>query len=125
MRDIVAAGEDEEAKKPHFEQMEGVLVRMEEVFNTCSEGKAFFGGDRIGFIDIAFGSLLSFLRFIEEMNGRNVLVEAKAPGLVKWAGSFAADPAVKGVLPETDKLVVFAKALQQKGAAAAAANTAK
>lgn len=119
MRNILAA-EDEEAKKPHFVQLEEVLVRMEDVLNKSSDGKAFFGGDKIGIIDIAFGSLLSCLSVIEEMNGRKVLVEARAPALVKWAGRFAADPAVKGLLPETDQLIEFAKVLQQKWAAAAA-----
>jgi hypothetical protein len=30
---------------------------------------------------------------------------------VKWAEAFAVDPAVKGILPETDKLVEYALAI--------------
>jgi hypothetical protein len=33
---------------------------------------------------------------------------------VKWAESFAADPAVKGILPETDKLMECAKVMIQR-----------
>ncbi|XP_061375526.1 glutathione S-transferase U17-like [Gastrolobium bilobum] len=117
----ILTAEDDEAKKPYFEQMEEVLVRMEDEFNKCSEGKAFFGGDKIGFIDIAFGSFLSWLYVTEKMNGKKMLDEAKTPALVKWASSFAADPSLKGLLPETDKLIEFAKVLQQKLRAAASA----
>ncbi|KAE9607123.1 hypothetical protein Lal_00026005 [Lupinus albus] len=120
MRNIVAA-EDEEAKKTNLIEVEEVVERMEEVFNKQSDGKAFFGGDKIGFIDIAFGSMLSWLSVIENMSGRKVVVETKTPSLVKWAKTFAADPAVKGVFPETDKLIEFAKALKQRWASAAAA----
>ncbi|KAI4314240.1 hypothetical protein L6164_027169 [Bauhinia variegata] len=58
MRRIIFT-KDEEAKKPNFEQMEEVRLRMEELLGKCSKGKGFFGGDQIGFIDIVFGSLLS------------------------------------------------------------------
>ncbi|KHN01153.1 Glutathione S-transferase U17 [Glycine soja] len=44
------------------------------------------------------------------MNGRKVLDEVKNPALAKWAETFV-DPVVKGLLPQTDKLIEFAKAL--------------
>jgi glutathione S-transferase len=105
---------DDESKKAYFEQMEEVLVRLEDVINKYSEGNVFFGGEKIGFIDIAFGSYLSWLRVTEKMTGKKVLDETKTPALVKWAEAFAADPSVKGVLPETDKLVEFAKGFVQR-----------
>ncbi len=43
-----------------------------------------------------------------------LLDEAKTPGLVKWAERFCADGAVKGVMPETEKLVEFSKVLLAK-----------
>ncbi|KAK7362091.1 hypothetical protein VNO77_04191 [Canavalia gladiata] len=110
--------ESEEERKPYFEMMEEVVWRMEDTFGKCSKGKPFFGGDRIGFLDIAFGSFLGWLSVIEHRCERKLLVEAKAPSLVKWAERFAADPAVKGLIPETDKLVQISKALQIKWRAA-------
>lgn len=101
---------DDEAKKSNNEQMEEVVMRLEDVFNKYSEGKPFFGGDQIGFIDIAFGCYLSWLGVLEKISGKKVLDEAKTPALTKWAEAFAAHPAAKGVLPETDKLFEFAKA---------------
>jgi len=40
-RSVLLAGDDE-AKRPHFEQAEEVLERLEEVLNKGSEGKTFF-----------------------------------------------------------------------------------
>ncbi|XP_027346150.1 glutathione S-transferase U17-like [Abrus precatorius] len=106
--------ESEEERKPYFEVLEEVLERMEDAFGKLSKGKAFFGGDRIGFLDIAFGCFLGWVSVIEHRYERKLLVEAKAPALVKWAERFAADPAVKGLIPETDRLVEISKSLQIK-----------
>ena len=119
MKSIITV-EGEEERKPYFEVMEGVVERMEDAFGKCSKGKDFFGGDKIGYLDIAFGSFLGWLSVIESLYGRKLLVEAKAPALVKWAERFAADPAVKGHIPETDKLVEISKPLQIKWRALAA-----
>ncbi|KAL1317390.1 hypothetical protein HN51_069472 [Arachis hypogaea] len=122
---ILEAGEDEEQKKPHFEQLEEeILVRLEEAFNKYSEGKSFFGGNKIGLIDIMFGSFLPVLGLIEEINGKKVLVDDKFPGLVNWAANFTANSAVTGTLPEIDRLILFAKAQQQKWALAYKATSA-
>ncbi|XP_029127725.1 glutathione S-transferase U17 [Cajanus cajan] len=107
----ILMAEDDEAKKPHLEQIEEVLEKMEEVFNKYSEGKAFFGGDTIGLIDIGFGSFMSWIRVTEDIIGIKVLDEARNPSLAQWAQSFAAHPSVKGLLPETPKLTEFAKLL--------------
>ncbi|MED6147013.1 glutathione s-transferase [Stylosanthes scabra] len=121
MKNILGGGEDEDEKKQHFEQLEEVFVRLEEAFNKCRDGKPFFGGNNVGFIDITFGSFLPLIRVIEEINGNKVISDEKFPVLANWAGNFAADSVVVGTLPEIDKLVLFTKALQQKWAAAKAA----
>ncbi|KAF7809209.1 glutathione S-transferase U17-like [Senna tora] len=90
--------EDDEARKTYFEEVEEGLVRMEDALEKCSKGKAFFGGDQIG---------------------------SKTPALVKWAENFGSDPNVKGLLPETEKLMEFAKLLQAKWKEAASAAAAK
>jgi glutathione S-transferase len=117
MQSIITV-EGEEERKPYFEVMEEVVEKMEEAFEKCSKGKPFFGGDMIGYLDIAFGSFLGWLSVIEHDYERKVLVEEKAPNLVKWAERFIADPAVKGIIPETERLVKLSKAFQIKWRAA-------
>ncbi|XP_041015149.1 glutathione S-transferase U17-like [Juglans microcarpa x Juglans regia] len=103
--------EQGEKKAALVKQVTEGLVLLEEAFQKSSKGKAFFGGDRIGYLDVAFGSMLGWLRATEKMGEVKLLDEAKTPGLVQWAESFCADGAVKGLIPETEKLVEFAKLL--------------
>lgn len=105
---LIKSSQGEEKAALVKQVIEG-LVLLEEEFKKSSKGKAFFGGDRIGYVDIAFGSMLGWLRATEKMGEVKLLDEAKTPGLVQWAESFCADGAVKGLIPETEKLVEFAK----------------
>jgi glutathione S-transferase len=113
MKGLLGAQGDE-ARKALLEQLFEGLALLEEAFGKCSKGKAFFGGDRIAFLDIAFGCFLGWLRATEKVSGLSLLNEAKTPGLLKWAHRFCADGAVKGVMPETEKLVEFSKVIMAR-----------
>ncbi|GMY20740.1 glutathione S-transferase U17-like [Fagus crenata] len=113
LRGLRVAQEDEERKALKGPVIEGIVL-LEEAFGKCSKGKAFFGGDQIGLIDIAFGCCLGWLKVTEKLSRVKLLDEEKTPGLVKWAERFCADGAVKGVMPETEKLVEFSKVLLAK-----------
>ncbi|KAI8572361.1 hypothetical protein RHMOL_Rhmol01G0192700 [Rhododendron molle] len=101
--------EAEEAKATIAQHMTEGLVLLEETFAKCSKGKDFFGGDNIGYLDIAFGSGLAWLRVVEMMTDVKLLDEAKMPGLFDWAERFCSHGAVKDVVPETEKLFNVAK----------------
>ncbi|KAF8378368.1 hypothetical protein HHK36_029707 [Tetracentron sinense] len=101
-----------EAKEAAIEQMSVGFVLLEEAFVKCSEGKGYFGGEKIGYLDIALGCFLGWIRVTEKMIGMKVIDEAKTPCLVGWAERFCADSAVKEVMPEIEKLEEFAKLLQ-------------
>lgn len=77
----------------------------------CSQGKPFFGGDQIGYLDIAFGCFLGWMKVSEGSLGIKILDEEKVSGLAKWAESFCSDEAVKDVMPETEKLAEFAQVI--------------
>ncbi|KAL0385665.1 UNVERIFIED_CONTAM: Glutathione S-transferase U17 [Sesamum radiatum] len=110
--------EGEEAKNAFEESGEDVVL-FEEAFTKCSKGQKFFGGERIGYLDIALGSLLSWIRVIEQACNMSFIDEAKTPNLYRWAHDFSAHVAVKDVLPDTDKVYQVAKFLLSaiKGAA--------
>lgn len=110
----IARGPTEEAKKAALEQVVEGLALLDDAFVKCSKGKAFFGGDRIGYLDIALGCFLGWVRVTEKTSRLKLLDESKTPHLVKWADSFCADASVKDVIPETDKLAEFAKVLMAK-----------
>ncbi|KAF8040067.1 hypothetical protein BT93_B2325 [Corymbia citriodora subsp. variegata] len=110
----IARAQGEEAKKAAIDQVAEGLSLLEDAFGKISKGKPFFGGDAIGFLDIALGCFIGWLRVTERTQGVKLLDEAKVPGLAKWAGRFCADGAVKGVMPETEKLAEFAKLIMGK-----------
>ncbi|KAF9590107.1 hypothetical protein IFM89_030855 [Coptis chinensis] len=51
------------------------------------------------------------LRVVEKLNGVELLNETKTPNLYAWSEKFCADLAVKDLLPETEKLLEFAKTM--------------
>lgn len=112
MRSIRGAeGKDE--KKRLIEEVKEGLTLLEDVFKNSSKGKAFYGGDQIGLLDIALGGFLGWLRVTEIANGVKLLDEGNTPELVKWAERFCAHCAVQDVMPETGKLIEFAKTLKR------------
>ncbi|KAJ7953728.1 Glutathione S-transferase family protein [Quillaja saponaria] len=111
--------DEEESKKQYIKQLEEVVVRMEDAFLNISKGKDFFGGNRIGYLDIAFGCFLGWMRMIEKLIGLKLIGEAKCPALAKWAERFAADAAVEGLIPESDKLIELYNPLKLKSKALA------
>ncbi|RWW39081.1 hypothetical protein BHE74_00055619, partial [Ensete ventricosum] len=101
----IAKAETEEAKAESAEQALAGLKLLEEAFEKLSKGKAFFGGDTIGYVDIALGAYLGWAKVIEQMTGLKLLDEEKTPLLAVWAERFCAHEAVKEVMPETEKLM--------------------
>ncbi|XP_078433271.1 glutathione S-transferase U17-like [Wolffia australiana] len=117
LREIRAASSEEE-RAASAEKIHVGMKLMEEAFKTCSEGGKWFGGDSLGYLDIALGCFLAWIRVTEEIFGLTILDETKCPQLSAWAVRFCAEEAVKEVMPETDKLAEFAKGLiaRQKAA---------
>ncbi|KAF7124408.1 hypothetical protein RHSIM_Rhsim12G0079300 [Rhododendron simsii] len=105
------AAKGEEEKSEASNRLFEMLILLEEVLVKCSEGgrKGFFGGDKIGYVDIALGCSLGWLKATEKLLGVKLLDAEKIPELVGWAERFCADDAVKGVIPETEELLEFSK----------------
>ncbi|ESW25859.1 hypothetical protein PHAVU_003G071300 [Phaseolus vulgaris] len=110
MKSIRGASEEDE-KKRLIEEVRKGLALLEDVFKDRSKGKGFYGGDRIGLLDIALGSILGWLRVVETLNGVKLLEQSNTPELLKWAERFSAHAAVKDVMPETERLLEFSKTL--------------
>ncbi|KAK2982910.1 hypothetical protein RJ640_006324 [Escallonia rubra] len=111
LRQLILFARGEEAKKVVQETQEA-LALLEEAFVKCSKGKAYFGGDSIGYIDITLGSLLGWLEVGEEAANVKFLDQSKMPGLVGWAKKFRLDDATKEVIPEAEKLKQTVKMIQ-------------
>ncbi|XAR64971.1 Glutathione transferase [Bertholletia excelsa] len=108
----IRMAQGEEAKLAAVQGVEEGLGLLEEAFENISKGRSFFGGDSIGYLDLAFGCFLGWLRAVEEVADIKLLVGEKTPQLAGWAERFCSHDAVKGVMPKTEMLVEIAKILQ-------------
>ncbi|KAI3729110.1 hypothetical protein L6452_17759 [Arctium lappa] len=86
-------------------QIREVAKLMEQVFVECSDGKAYFGGDNIGYLDIALGCFLGWITFSETLNNYKVFDETISPRLVEWAKKMRLHEAVKKARPTDDALL--------------------
>jgi glutathione S-transferase len=71
------------------------------------KGKRFFGGDTIGYMDVAASVLGPWLSVLEEVTGVTVVDENEYPALRRWSKEYNSDEALKQCVPDRDKLVAF------------------
>ncbi|KAI3467423.1 hypothetical protein Pfo_024086 [Paulownia fortunei] len=109
VRAILFADGEEAKKAAALEEANQGMALLEDAFIKCSKGQKFFGGDKIGYLDIALGCYLGWVRVTQKLGKVSLIDESKTPNLFKWSQDFSADVAVKDVWPETDKLLEFAK----------------
>ncbi|XP_047322498.1 glutathione S-transferase U17-like [Impatiens glandulifera] len=106
LRDYRSAKDDEE-KSAVLDKVKEGLAYLEEAF--VKGGAKFFGGENIGYLDIAFGSFLGWLKAAEKITDVKLLDASTTPSLAVWAENFLSHDSVKGVIPETEELVELAK----------------
>jgi glutathione S-transferase len=97
------------------EQEEGIVKAKENLKYLEEElkGKKFFGGERIGFADIALGWLAHDEGVYEEVAGMKLIAEDEFPLLSEWKRTFADAPIIKENWPPRDKLVIKFQAIRE------------
>ncbi|XP_044971499.1 probable glutathione S-transferase GSTU6 [Hordeum vulgare subsp. vulgare] len=93
---------------------------LEEGLRQCSEGKGFFGGDCVGYVDVLLGSMVPWVRATEKLSGDRLFDAGKAPLLAAWMERFSELDAAKAVFQDVDRVVEYAGAIQARLSAAAA-----
>nr|CAB3500346.1 unnamed protein product [Digitaria exilis] len=94
-------------KDQAVEQLSAALQLLEEAFVKLSQGKNYFGGDSVGYLDVALVSHVGWVKAAEKIAGVSILDKAKFPNLVAWAHRLCAHPAVADAIPHADKFVEF------------------
>ncbi|CAN6288961.1 unnamed protein product [Urochloa humidicola] len=100
-----AKTEDERTEKVN--EARAAIRQMEEAFAKLSEGKAFFGGDSIGYLDIVLGSCLFWFEAFRRTFGVEIISSDEAPLLAAWAERFGETAEAKKVVPEVDHAVQY------------------
>ncbi|KAL0358003.1 UNVERIFIED_CONTAM: Glutathione S-transferase U17 [Sesamum calycinum] len=88
MKELLRALGDE-AKAIVVGKVNEDFALLEEAFVKCSKGKAFFGGDDVGYLDIALGCYLGWVKVAEIISDVKLLDESRTPGLAGWAERFS------------------------------------
>lgn len=104
-------------KAEAVKQILAAVATMEEALGECSNGKPFFGGDRVGIVDVALGGLLVWVLASEVLFGVKFMDASRAPLLAAWAERFTALDVAKVALPDFGR--VLKHAMMRRGAAAA------
>ncbi|KAJ3697457.1 hypothetical protein LUZ61_001162 [Rhynchospora tenuis] len=104
---LKATTEDAKAEKT-TETIAGLKL-LEGAFKDCSNGKCFFGGDSIGYLDVVLGSHLIWLATVEKMSGSKLFDESVVPLLLEWKKHFLAVDFVKSVMPNIDMVEELVK----------------
>lgn len=97
-----AGEEQEKAKKESLE----MLRALEE---HGLGDKKFFGGDKIGIADIAFGGVAHWLEVIEDLVGVKLIEAHIFPRLHAWTKNFKRVPIIKENLPDYSEMLLYLK----------------
>lgn len=70
-------------------------------------GKKYFGGKKIGYLDLVIGWTSLWLNAMEEVGGMKLLVPEKFPSLSEWTQNFIRVPAIQDSLPPLENVVNY------------------
>ncbi|XP_065864906.1 probable glutathione S-transferase [Euphorbia lathyris] len=98
----------EEQEKAVKATMEILKTIEEEAMGVMGESK-YFGGEKIGIVDIAFGPIAHWLPVIEKVGGVKLLEPHKFPKLQAWIQNFKQDAVISENIPDEEKMVAFFK----------------
>uniref|UniRef100_J3N4A9 glutathione transferase n=2 Tax=Oryza brachyantha TaxID=4533 RepID=J3N4A9_ORYBR len=101
--------ETEEERAEYMRQTHAAVDALEGGLEECSKGKAFFGGDGVGYVDVVLGGLVSWVRAGDRLSGGRLFDEAKTPRLAAWLERFGELDAAKAVLQDVDRVVEYSK----------------
>nr|GFB56911.1 glutathione S-transferase U17-like [Tanacetum cinerariifolium] len=85
---------------------------LEDAFVKLSNGKPYFGGDDVGYLDVVLGCFLAWTKFVEKHNDMKVFDEVRTPKLLEWVKRIWSHEAFKINVPSNEALVSFYMMLQ-------------
>ncbi|XAR48964.1 Glutathione transferase [Bertholletia excelsa] len=99
---MCAEGDDKEASlRSCIEAMDMIEAELR------AGGREFFGGEKIGYLDLILGWISHWLPVWEEVGSIQIIDPNRFPSITAWIPNFLNHPAIKGKLPPKDKMIVY------------------
>ncbi|KAE8799729.1 putative glutathione S-transferase GSTU6 [Hordeum vulgare] len=98
-------------EKERAERLDAALAAvrpLEDAFDACPGGKAFYAGDSVGYLDLALGCHLFWFEALREMFGVMVIDAGRNPRLATWAGRFLETETAKKAASPIESIVEYA-----------------
>ena len=92
------------------EEQEKALKLAREAIEKIEEeikGKKFFGGDNIGYLDIALGWISYWLPIFEEVGSMQIIDPLKCSAITAWMTNFLNHHVINDSFPPRDKMLVY------------------
>ncbi|KAL2241694.1 UNVERIFIED_CONTAM: putative glutathione S-transferase [Sesamum indicum] len=96
---------EEDKEKTAAQVMEALKIIEDQALGD----KKFFGGNRIGLVDLSFGWLAHWFGAMQETVGVQALEPNNLPRLHRWTKHFKQEPVIKENLPDTKALLAHFK----------------
>ncbi|CAI0557466.1 unnamed protein product [Linum tenue] len=100
----------EEQEKAVKESLEVMKTLEEHAFGLLLlQEKAFFGGDKVNMVDLAYGVMGYWLDAVEDCTGVKLMDPLKFPLFHGWVNRFNEAPVIKDNLPDREELFAYFK----------------
>ncbi|KAH0666617.1 hypothetical protein KY285_027823 [Solanum tuberosum] len=99
----MAMQDEGEAKAKAIESVQELYAFIEKQI----EGKKFFGGEQIGYLDLVMGWKTLWLSAMEEVGNVKLLDPEKFPSLHQWTENFKEIPIIHESMPQQETLVNY------------------
>eukprot|EP00253_Pinus_taeda_P009199 PITA_09199 len=110
----VLKGQGEEHLKAVEESLANFSLLEDALRTSSCSGKAYFGGDEIGLVDITLGGHLTYIKSVEKVTNIVLVHPEKLPLLSAWMGRFAETGELKQILPDPADIVEYLSARRAK-----------
>ncbi|XP_052189095.1 probable glutathione S-transferase isoform X4 [Diospyros lotus] len=94
--------------------LESTMEAVEEIEGQLKGKSKFFGGESIGYLDLALGWISYILSVWEDVGSIKFIDSTRFPATAAWMSEFVNHPVVKDSLPPRDKMIIYFDGARKK-----------